>query len=134
MSGDLIHFLRDRLDEDEQIAQDAAGLAAVRRHWTRQALSCVVDATDGGLIVYGEGAPTSEQAQHIARWNPARVLAEVAAKRQIIDGVTARLDPTGDDGGWTSVEFETDEMAGETLRLLALPYADRPGYREEWRP
>lgn len=21
-----------------------------------------------------------------------------------------------------------------TLRLLALPYADRPGYREEWRP
>lgn len=21
-----------------------------------------------------------------------------------------------------------------TLRLLALPYSDRPGYREEWRP
>jgi hypothetical protein len=21
-----------------------------------------------------------------------------------------------------------------TLRLLALPYADRPGYRDEWRP
>lgn len=21
-----------------------------------------------------------------------------------------------------------------TLRLMALPYADRPGYREEWRP
>ncbi|MFD3574750.1 DUF6221 family protein [Streptomyces sp. NPDC058644] len=20
------------------------------------------------------------------------------------------------------------------LRLLALPYADRPGYREQWRP
>lgn len=31
-----------------------------------------------------------------------------------------------------------DEKAGEsnclTLRLLAPPYADRPGYREEWRP
>jgi hypothetical protein len=21
-----------------------------------------------------------------------------------------------------------------TLRLLALPYGDRPGYRDEWRP
>jgi hypothetical protein len=26
------------------------------------------------------------------------------------------------------------EVARETLRLLALPYAARDGYREEWRP
>jgi hypothetical protein len=22
----------------------------------------------------------------------------------------------------------------DVMRLLAMPYADRPGYREEWRP
>ncbi|MGW9031671.1 DUF6221 family protein [Streptomyces sp. NPDC055722] len=22
----------------------------------------------------------------------------------------------------------------DLLRMLALPYADRPGYRDEWRP
>jgi hypothetical protein len=26
------------------------------------------------------------------------------------------------------------DVAWETLRLLALPYANRDGYREEWHP
>jgi hypothetical protein len=48
-----------------------------------------------------------------------RELAEVDAKRRIIDEAV-RL--AGYDG-----EFQF-------LEMLALPYADRPGYREEWRP
>lgn len=57
--------------------------------------------------------------EHQARWTPARVLAECEAKRRIIG--TLR-----DEGG--------DRLFADIFRLLALPLADRPGYREEWKP
>jgi hypothetical protein len=58
---------------------------------------------------------------------PDRVLADVQAKRKIIDeaeGYHAELE-YGDNGEWA---FDC------VLRLLALPYADHLDYREEWRP
>jgi hypothetical protein len=85
------------------------------------------------------GGIDDETAEHIARWDPARVLAEVDAKRRILDEVVE--DATGLD---MSVDLDrrtrprdevTEPYLGDVLvRLLALPYADRPGYREEWRP
>lgn len=81
-----------------------------------------------------------------------RVLAEVEAKRRILDlhVISSRktdrppFDPyTGQpQPDEYEVECATCGWAGEdptaactTLRLLAPPYADRPGgYREEWRP
>ncbi|MFF6847179.1 DUF6221 family protein [Streptomyces antimycoticus] len=51
-----------------------------------------------------------------------RVLREVDAKRRIVERF-AWLCEHGDTGGTAWV-----------LPLLARPYADRPGYREEWRP
>ena len=53
--------------------------------------------------------------------NPARVLAECEAKRRIVE------------------HCDFDHLARSpgdpyVLRLLALPYADHPDYREEWRP
>lgn len=133
MTDDLVTWLRQQLNDDEEVASDAAGPSASRRRWMRDAISCVVDATDNGLIVYGEGTPTSEQADHIVRWDPARVLAEVDAKRRILDEVVPdlnRLDglmETQERGGW-------HEDSDKLTRLLALPYADRPGYQEDWRP
>jgi hypothetical protein len=73
-----------------------------------------------GPIVGGVwGDLEDEYAEHIARWDPARVLAEVNAKRRILDEAVRLMSYDG--------EFQF-------LELLALPYADRPGYREEWRP
>lgn len=61
--------------------------------------------------------------EYIEHFNPARVLREIDAKRRIVDRY-AWLREHGDTGGTAWV-----------LPLLALPYADRPGYREEeWRP
>jgi hypothetical protein len=70
---------------------------------------------------------------------PERMLAEIQAKRRMLDDVVP--DATGLD---MSVDGEfrvgsRDEKAepylGDILtRLLALPYAEQPGYREEWRP
>ena len=122
--ADLVAWLRQQLDDDEEVASDAAGLSASRSRWMRDAISCVVDATDNGLIVYGEGTPTPEQAEHIARHDPARVLAEVDAKRRILDAY--KQTEFGDLARHSALE--------EALALLALPYAGRPGYREEWRP
>lgn len=56
-------------------------------------------------------------AGHIARHDPARVLAECEAKRRIVELC---------DG--------FDEQGREVRQLLALPYADHPDYREEWKP
>jgi hypothetical protein len=50
------------------------------------------------------------------------VLREIEAKRRIVDRY-AWLREHGDTGGTAWV-----------LPLLALPYADRPGYRDGWRP
>ena len=64
---------------------------------------------------------------HIARHDPARVLREVEAKRRIVDVAGRRLDRYIGTGAQVAFEWLT-------LRLLALPYDDRDGYREEWRP
>ena len=52
---------------------------------------------------------------------PERVLAECEAKRRI---VTTQLQPYP----------AGHAPATLVLRLLALPYADHPDYRQEWRP
>lgn len=81
-------------------------------------------------------------AAHIARHHPARVLAEVDAKRKLIRRIfeyEAKIDSE-----WGCCHYAEEIEAGlcsevnpaevTALRLLALPYADHPGYREEWRP
>jgi len=59
---------------------------------------------------------------HIARWDPARVLAEVEAKRSRIGFLVLLLgDP------------EIEDEAKMLLRFETQPYAGQPGWREEWR-
>lgn len=131
MNG-LAEFLKARLDEDEQAARDAGADT-----WT---------ASDSGL--YHEDASTQPgpfavdgygylgaEGIHIARHDPARVLREVEAKRRIMALHTIR---SGTGGDWdTDPAAICNECGGlypcETLELLALPYADHPDYREEWR-
>lgn len=84
------------------------------------------------------GEVASGAAGHIARHDPARVLAEVDAKRKILDEIVPDVDelvelaedrkarPEGDDA--------PDPEHTRLLRLLALPYADHLDYRDEWRP
>ncbi len=74
----------------------------------------------------------SAAAGHIVRHDPARVLREVAAMRQLLDFWSASYSKPEDFPGpeWDKVRAN----AGWTVRLLALPYADHPDYREEWRP
>jgi hypothetical protein len=73
---------------------------------------------------------TAAADEYIEHFGPARMLREIEAKRQIIDEHDTEAWKIGDpvrDCQWT-------ERPCRTLRLLALPYTDRPGFREEWRP
>lgn len=57
---------------------------------------------------------------------PSRALAECEAKRRIVDALSEQID--------LSHHEQTIADARYMLRFLALPFADHPDYREEWRP
>ena len=94
------------------------------------------------FIVQGTEIAQPEQAgafRHIARWDPARVLVECAAKRQIVemaDEADYDRDQLAQEHCVTRAEEEALCAAspGELIRrALASVYADREGWREEWR-
>jgi hypothetical protein len=57
---------------------------------------------------------------HADRWHPTRVLAECEAKRRVVAASEQGH------GGWPDGVYFA-------LQCLALPYADHPDFREEWR-
>jgi len=68
--------------------------------------------------------------------DPVRVLAECEAKRRIVEAYidTLAMIPThvlGDGDEHPTVIAE--EYEAHILPALALPYADHPDYRDEWR-
>jgi len=73
--------------------------------------------------------------------DPDRVLAECEAKRRIVEWCSER-DQVYIGTFATDIPREKDFVPGAlvhqtdaiTLRFLALPYADHPDYREEWKP
>lgn len=122
-------WLRAQLDEDERVAR-----ATIHPNHTGEWVfgehvewSAYGDRARWELTL-DEIAPTiwdtsgigPSPLRHMARHDPARVLREIEAKRRI-------LDAWDQDGAfWPG--------GSDVPALLALPYADRPGYREEWRP
>lgn len=136
--SDLVEFLRARLDEDEQAASAAVpGPWIVRDGWDYEAERAVFGSPRGVQHVATtkrNEARWRENRDHIARHDPARVLAEVEAKRRILD---EHRDEDGNCYGCGLCNdgerrYKVDECP--TKRALALPYSDHPDYREEWRP
>ncbi|MFD8805596.1 DUF6221 family protein [Streptomyces sp. NPDC059597] len=141
--GDLVEWLRAQLDEDERIARAASEYTEAEWRldedgetvlwWPpeprvadkeREKGLPVVSDRWRGQTIYARAAP------HVAAHDPARVLREIDAKRRILAEHWLN--------GWVCDTCDNGEVGQTfpcaTLRLLALPYADRPGYREEWRP
>jgi hypothetical protein len=130
--SDLVAFLRARLDEDEAVARAAVG----RGVWdvcTGEWVTADVASRELVFAIVADGARTQaadlsmawdadERRAHIVRHDPARVLAEAAAKRAILDALDL-------------YEYEP-EAAGLRLaaRCLAAVYAGHPDYREDWKP
>lgn len=131
---DLLAFLRERLDDDENTARYAIQ-AGGDGQWTEPA-SGVVDLSQGpdagleGLLAIDD----HRISRHIVHYNPARVLAEVASKRAIIDELWAELRYASDPVTVESCDEDSAVLAQRALLLLALPYATHPGYQEGWKP
>lgn len=91
---ELIAFLRARLAEDEKAAH--------------------------AWLPFGN--PDAADREHIARHDPARVLADVAAKRAIVRACAHNLE--FEEYGYT--------LAERTLRALAQPYSEHEDYKPHW--
>lgn len=138
---DLIAFLHARLDEDEQTAS-----AATDGPWLvdSQQYAEVISASDGTTVVGGGrwGGEASvfestEDAMHIARHDPARVLTEVDAKRGVVNAYEREAAEFRDHGpGMVSYDRLVGSVSAlrTALEFLALPYADHPNYDTSWRP
>jgi hypothetical protein len=137
MTHDLVQFLRDRLDEEQREAE-----AALKRTTTTR------------RMIQGQWVEDTVQPPEWRRsaWSPARVLAEVDAKRQVLaaymDAVLVRdqatewalnkspivVDPGSETFERWSLARDAALVLDPVIRLLAVPYADHPDYRDEWRP
>jgi hypothetical protein len=126
--SDLAEFLLARIAEDEEAARRAGSESWLHRSLMRHPTS--------RQSVYAEGREIAEvehaDGWHIARHDPARVLAECEAKRRIVGHLMRCLQPDEpdispqyDDGYIDALDF--------ALKLLALPYADHPDYDPAWR-
>lgn len=110
----LTEFITARLDEDEAVARGAARDG------------------EGAIDWAGESGPTDV---HIARHDPARVLAEVEAKRRIVEHWTLLAEQAAEAPDHLRRMLSSQVTGlGVAVRLLALPYADHPDYDERWRP
>ncbi|MFE3577916.1 DUF6221 family protein [Streptomyces vinaceus] len=101
-------FLSARLDEDEQAAHAADGCG-----------NELVDALLG-------------------RYEPKRVLREVAAKRRMLDRHTPRRRNIADQDGRlakiTVCDWDNDNWPCADVLDLVSAYADHPDYQAAWRP
>ena len=157
----LTEFLLARIAEDEAVAREASGSTVVGEpyNWRpspngdewgvphrsgpetevlvalRPAVPQppeVMSGQWGQVAVWededGDWLPT---ARHIARHDPARVLAECAAKRRIVEQCEEMCERDRMDAGTGYWEVAADASLA-AVRALASVYADHPDYRQEW--
>lgn len=124
MDPELAEFVLARIGEDEETAR-AAGRSSETGdvpgwYWSGAGDAVFIDGTEVP-VACGPWRQLMHEptAQHIVRWDPARVLVECEAKRRAVESSTSDT---------------SDERADHLVRLLALPYAGHPAYRPEWRP
>jgi hypothetical protein len=154
MTTDLVAWLREQIAEDRRLAEaanvkqddpewwcspvlaDLPGTVTVRSRRDNRPMARVRSVTgdEHGDITDGDSV-----AAHIARWDPARVLAECDAKDRILEdyriaaaAVRREAAKNIHEPGLATMYAGRDALLS-CVRLLAGSYSDRPGY-EEWKP
>lgn len=117
----IVEFLTARLAEDEADAMASPGDQRWEADPVNESFAQVVS-SDGGVT---NGVLQTSDAVHVARWDPARVLAEVAAKRRVIE--------------MTPVVYGLNDPTAEAHHMLVLAhlasvYADHEDYFVGWSP
>lgn len=151
----IVEFLNARLDEDEAVARNLVRTLAESIAFSMYPDQTVMD--DPELIEAFEGA--AEKAITDFGMTPARVLAEVEAKRKIIafhdqwpvlvttepkiefsggDGVEAYTARMSQQIDWQTTQqyrarFGTEPPTAPMILALAQVYSGHPDFEEEWR-
>lgn len=120
---DIAQFLAARLDEDEERAELAQ--------------SVIAGSWDGWGVIAPQlhaccdTVPNIDRAgQHLyVNADPARVRADVAAKRALLKRLEADVDGCTDDAEWRGASTALDRV----LEYLAAPYDSHPDYDPAWR-
>lgn len=142
---DLTAWLNACLDEHERIAREATPgpwlVGTERDHLVDHVIYGQSTAWSGRIaqvcsVELGQNQVGHTDAEHIALHDPVAVLADIAAKRRIIDRVledaAIAADPLRSQR-CTDTEWQLVTMARDVLRALASAYAHRDGYMsEEW--
>ena len=134
---DIVEFLEARIAEDEGAAEaategpwewrpkgDTPGIYPVDGRLGWVALPQMTQQQYLALTSSDPGAPKHSNAEHIARHNPARILAECKAKRAIIDAIR-RQEEDDDPMAWIVA-------SGILLKTMAAVYADHEDYAHIW--
>lgn len=155
---DLVTWLRAQLDDDERVARMAAD-----GPWCREGAGQIVGGPGGQFLIAarsqawnGDHIARHDPArvlvevdakrrildEHLPEWRTVewphdqngRGEAQACRRCQTVEHTT--WNPPIGEAGVLPEGFVTPYVLAPclTLRLLALPYAGRPGYREEWRP
>jgi hypothetical protein len=142
-----------RIAEDEEVARAASpapwsypGVASVAGGTLYDSTRRIADVTyeqpedhDGSIVRHLLVPEADANGTHMARWDPARVLAECEAKRRIVSLHTTEprviwREEVVDGDPDPRLVPHVESAPNPTLRLLALPYTDHPDYDETWRP
>ena len=128
-AAEMMAWLREQLDAEERAARVIAGPGD---RWQAD-------------YVDPYGYMDQSVREHILRHNPTRVLAEVAAKRAILDLHSPTSDRMGlDETTWTYGDIDpacstcgASDYARpwpcETIKALTRSFAGQPGWREGWQ-
>ena len=143
----IVEFLEARLAEDEAIAN--AGAQSFSDTWTfdnGEEAARREEASKGGRfganprvdgITSGCRYNSESEMKHIARHDPARALAEVAAKRAILtqeETARSQFEHVKSSTTYPAIEVLIGQVAAlaTVIRHLASAYADHPDYQQEW--
>jgi hypothetical protein len=137
----LAEFLLARIAEDEDAAK-----GPLTQKWFAVGTEFPDDDSHPSEMLRGyvdsQGLAVTEDGDgpsvwHIARHDPARVLAECAAKRRIVELHSGQHECVGEKYGDPHACIMVADWSvyalDPTLLLLALPYADHESYQPEWR-
>ncbi|MBF6134318.1 hypothetical protein IU501_15075 [Nocardia otitidiscaviarum] len=134
-AGDIVRFIRARVDEDEHVAREAADCPgpgwshALYEDYPGVYISKIECEDDHFARVDYE-----EAAEHIARQDPGRVLRQCAMIRAMMRHAEAArvVDDLADyDRGTTA--YDGQKIDDVMYRDIAALWSTHPDYREEWK-
>lgn len=143
----LVEFLRARYDEAQRVAEAAAKgewQASQSEYSAGRIEAWEPGGADWSMVIYDEGGHTGADAAHIVAWQPSRVLADIAGKRELI---TLAFEPAsvndGEKGCCHTAEEIRDGLCDfappqtpywyPILGVLARPFAEHPDFLPRWK-